>query len=43
MVALVDVIRLDHMLLPVPVHLRCDTLFLPRLLYPREKMANHCS
>ena len=41
MVALVDVIRLVHMLLPVPVHLRCGTLFLPRPLNPRDETANH--
>ena len=40
MVALVDVIRLVHMLLPVPVHLRCGTLFLPRPLNPRDETAN---
>ena len=43
MVALVDVIRLGYMLLPVPVHLQCGTLFLPRPLYPHEKTANHRS
>ena len=41
MVSLVDVIWLVHMLLPVPEHLRCGTLFLPRSLYPRDETANH--
>ena len=34
-------IRLVHMLLPVPIHLRCGTLFVPRLLHPRDETANH--
>ena len=29
-------LRLVHILLPVPIHLWCGTLFLPRPLYPHE-------